>query len=108
MGSGSKMQAQPSARRRSTLDAIKQGALTMALELYKETGREVRGLGVAVDEDTFAVAAIMFVERTADQAGGDRAHQDRRLADIHEADGKIENAGQEIPIRIAREDLIRS
>lgn len=101
--------AQPVARRRSTLDAIKHAALIAAKELYRDTGREIRGLGVAVDDTLFENAAIVFVDRTAAQAGPGTSTE--RLEAILAAgyfDGKIDDAGTEIPIRIAREDLIRS
>jgi hypothetical protein len=109
--SRSKFSAQPGGRV-STLDAIKFAALDMAKAVYQNTGRELRALGIAVDEETFTKAAMMYVERTQQQAA-EKEHAAlpaaKRLKLIEEAgyfDGEIDDGGRLVPIRIAREDLI--
>lgn len=47
----------------TALDAIHAGAHELAKRVYQATAREIRGLGIAVDEDTFDRAVLMFVER---------------------------------------------
>lgn len=85
----------------TALDAILEGMHALARTVYQTTAREVRGIGIAVDDDTFDRAYMMFVDR---QRLPDLEAQD--LSQRISAAGYFDGTCNGTPVRIAREDLL--
>lgn len=87
----------------SALAAILTGVHACAREVYRQTGREIRAIGVAVDDYTFEAAAMMWVEELS--AKDATFGKVERLAEILEY-GVFEGEANGTPVRIVRERLI--
>lgn len=85
----------------TALEAIISGAHLMAKEIYQATAREIKGIGIAVDSETFDRAYMMWVDS---QKLAQLDAQD--LAQRINAAGYFDVEVQGTPIRIACESVI--